>query len=167
MQYKLRKLKAEDQDRMLEWMHDKRVTEKLLKDFSSCEKSDCEKFISLAQKETEDVHFAISDETDLYMGTVSLKHIKNGEAEFAIVLHHDAWGHGYANYAMNKIIEIGFSCYNLDTIYWFVGRDNGRAVGFYEKHKYNKVEDVPAKYYEESGCSSEDLEKYIWYSISK
>ena len=42
------------------------------------------------------------------MGTVSLKHIKNNTAEFAIAIRKIAMGYGFASYAMNEIIQYGF-----------------------------------------------------------
>ena len=99
----LRKLEKKDAPLMLEWMHDPSVVENLNRNFGDLTIEDCEGFIAAAAADAEhfmlkfpeeemlkapagtasgagisSLHFAIADESDEYMGTVSLKNIDRG-----------------------------------------------------------------------------------------
>jgi diamine N-acetyltransferase len=142
---KLRKLELKDAELMLEWMHDPSVVKDLQADFASKTKIDCEYFITAAQDVSKDLHLAIVDDEDEYMGTVSLKHIENGSAEFAITVRRTAMGKGYSKWAMNEIIQIGFEKLNLLSIYWCVSPENKRAIRFYEKNGYQRIDAASLK----------------------
>ena len=88
-----------------------------------------------------------------------------GTAEFAIVVRSAAMGRGYAAYAMNEIIKIGFEKIGLQKIYWYVARENQRAVRFYDKNKYNRVEFPLGK--PEKIRMKNWSERYLWYMIEK
>ena len=75
----------------------------------------------------------------MYMGTVSLKHINNVNAEFAISIRRTAMGKGYARYAMMSILKMAGNYYGLDYVYWCVNPDNKRAIRFYEKNGYART----------------------------
>lgn len=79
--------------------------------------SDCESFISSSLKETNNLNLAIVDDNDTYMGTVSLKKIQNGVAEFGIVVRKQAMGKGYSKYGMDEIFRIGFEKLKLEVQY--------------------------------------------------
>lgn len=158
----LRELEIKDAPLMLEWMHDERVTGNLRGNFAAKTLDDCERFIESSVSES-NIHLAIVSDTDEYMGTVSLKCIENGSAEFAITIRFCAMGRGYSWFGMEEIIKKAFTEFNLDSVYWCVSRKNTRAVRFYDKHNFSEVLDVPdavLKRYE--GIS--DLK---WYSVLK
>lgn len=160
---KLRKLEIKDAPFMLEWMKDPDVTGKLKNDFGSKTMEDCERFIMESWNQEENLHLGITDGNDRYMGTVSLKGIDllRSCAEFAIAVRRGAMGKGYAGYGMAEILQIGWEERNLGMIYWNVRKDNVRAVRFYEKRGYKRINTAP-----ECGggggveISSEDL---FWY----
>lgn len=162
---KLRKLKLVDAPYMLEWMHDKSVVENMNRDFSVYTKEDCERFIINSLNDKNNVHLAIVDSNDEYFGTISLKNIDNinKNAEFGITLRKVAMGKGIASWAMKEIIQYGKETLRLERIYWCVSPENIRAVRFYDKNMYNRIE------YLDLGISAEyskDLiDKYIWYYI--
>lgn len=79
----MRKLEKRDANYMLEWMQDDDLIKYLKKDFKNMSIDDCERFIQNAKDMKAEIHRAIVDENNIYMGTVSLKHIKNGCAEIA------------------------------------------------------------------------------------
>lgn len=142
---------------MLEWMHDPSVVENLQANFASKTLNDCECFISSAQNLETDLHMAVVDAEDTYMGTVSLKHIGYDTAEFAITVRASAMGHGYSRFAMQSILEYGIRELELQEIYWCVSPANKRAVRFYDKNGYVRTDEIPnhlAKMY------SQEL---IWY----
>lgn len=157
----LRKLELKDAPLMLAWMHDKSVTEKLRTDFSSKTQQDAENFIRYSWTDQDNVNLAIVSDEDEYMGTVSLKYIENGSAEFAITVRAEAMGRGYSWFGMESIIEKAFNEYNLDSVYWCVSRENARAVRFYDKHNFHEVIDIPKNV----------LDRYVgienlkWYSV--
>lgn len=136
---KLRKLKKEDAPLMHQWMQDDNVTHYLRADFASKTETDCEDFIAAAQDETSNLHLAVVDDDDTYMGTVSLKNISDGKAEFAITVRAEAMGKGYASFGMNEIIRKGFDELGLESIFWNVLKDNHRAISFYDKNGYKQV----------------------------
>lgn len=92
---KIRKLEQKDAEYMYEWMHSDDVVEYLAQNFSEKTLQDCITFILEANgDESENLHRAICDDTDEYLGTVSLKHIdlKNKNAEYAISMRSKAMG---------------------------------------------------------------------------
>jgi len=158
----LRRLEIEDAPLMLEWMHDESVVGDLKTDFSSKTIEDCKEFINASVSE-KNVHLAIASDTGEYMGTVSLKNIEGGSAEFAIILRNKAMGHGYSWFGMEAIIKRAFDELSLESVYWCVSRNNIRAVRFYDKHNFHEIVDVPQKV----------LDRYLgvdnlkWYSVLK
>lgn len=159
----LRILETKDASFMLEWMHDDSVVHNLRTNFASKTIEDCERFIETAHCQTESLHLAIVNDNDEYMGTVSLKHIKNNTAEFGITVRKCAMGKGYSHYGMERIIKIGFESCGVNMIYWCVDLDNHRAVRFYDKRGYNRC-NAPA---EADDYSEEERKKFVWYCITK
>lgn len=158
----LRNLKIKDAERMLEWMHDPFVVEKLRTDFLHKTKDDCLRFIQNSCDD-ENLNYAIANDEDLYMGTVSLKHITSISAEFAITVHRDAMGKGYSLWAMKEVLNRGFRDFGLDEIYWCVAEDNHRALRFYDKNGFIRVDhnklSISADY------SESQVKSYVWYRI--
>jgi diamine N-acetyltransferase len=135
----LRRLKQSDAPLMLEWMHDEDVVHFMKADFQHKTLSDCEEFIKSAQDDSTNIHLAVADDNDTYMGTVSLKNIDDTSAEFAITMRKTAMGKGYAAEAMKQIIKKGFNELGLERIYWYVNPENKRAVRFYDKNGYQRI----------------------------
>ena len=158
---KLRQLKLTDAPYMLEWMHDKSVVEYMKADFSSKTIDDCKNFIHKAEIDKNNIHFAIADDNDEYMGTVSLKDIDDISAEFAITVRSCAMGKGYSRYGMSEIIKYAFDKLNLKYVYWYVKPDNQRAVRFYDKNGYKRVDNI--KEYVDSIDNPDS--NFIWYIV--
>ena len=159
----LRELKSQDAALMLEWMHDENVVSHLGTNFASKTIEDCRNFIAASQTDPDNLHLAITDDEDVYMGTVSLKHINkdSGTAEFAITICACAMGKGYSSFGMSTILKKGIEELGLTAIYWCVSQHNARAVRFYDKNGYTRTQAVPAhisQYYTEN--QHKDL---IWY----
>lgn len=160
---KLRRLEEKDATAMLEWMHDEDVIEYMQNDFMSKTLEDCKAFINDSYGK-HNIHLAIVNDFDEYMGTVSLKNIHNNMAEFAITIRRCAMGKGVSKFGMSKIVEIGIKKLHLKMIYWCVSPENKRAVKFYDKNGYDRIEpyniyDIK-KYY-----TSEQIEHYLWYEV--
>lgn len=149
---------------MLEWMHDESVVHHLGTNFMEKTLDDCQRFIQRANNTDTDLHLAICDDHDEYMGTVSLKHIHSGTAEFAITVRACAMGKGYSQFGMNAILKHGISQLNLDAIYWCVSQKNTRAVRFYDKHGYTRTPQVPKSI--SGSYTNEQLADFIWYVFS-
>ena len=158
---RLRKLMEKDAPLMLEWMHDRGVTQNLRADFSSRTLEDARRFIDHSQEDDKNLHLAVVSDRDEYMGTVSLKDLspRDGSAEFAIVVRSCAMGRGYAWFAMQEILRIAFCEQGLKRVYWCVSRENQRAVRFYEKHGFSVTSDPPERLLQQY-CKSGDL---AWY----
>lgn len=159
----LRKLKHKDAILMLEWMHDESVVGKLHTNFASKTLKDCENFIESSWNDKDNIHLAIASDTDEYMGTVSLKHIVDGTAEFAITVRAEAMGKGYSWFGMESIIEKAFNEYDMECVYWCVSKSNERAVRFYDKHNFHEALDIP----ENVKARYSDLSDLKWYSVLK
>ena len=97
------------------------------------------------------------------MGTVSLKQIENGSAEFAIVVRSEAMGHGYSWFGMETIIKKAFNELGLESVYWCVLKDNVRAVRFYDKHNFHEAFDIPQEILSRYG----EIKNLKWYSVLK
>ena len=135
----LRKLELKDAPFMLEWMHDGNVIGNLRTDFASKTIQDAEGFIEWSSNDKKNLNLAIASDEDEYMGTVSLKHIDNESAEFAITVRQKAMGKGYAKYGMEEIMKIAADDYGIKYVYWCVNPDNRRAIRFYEKNNFKRI----------------------------
>lgn len=158
---KLRALEQRDAPLMLEWMHDESVVHHLGTNFMEKTMDDCRRFIDWAGSTREDLHLAVTDAQDTYMGTVSLKHIHGGTAEFAITVRSCAMGKGYSRYGMAAILEKGLQELGLEAIYWCVSRHNARAVRFYDKNGYVRTQQVPQSILQ--AYTPEQNADFIWY----
>lgn len=161
----LRELKERDALLMLEWMHDEDVVRNLSANFANKTIEDAINFIKNSKNDKNNIHFAIANDEDEYMGTVSLKHIdlKKQTAEFAITVRKCAMHKGYSWFGMKKIIEKAFQEFNLESVYWCVSKSNLRAVRFYDKHKFHEVFDIS----DEILDRYKGIENLKWYSVLK
>ena len=160
----LRRLEPKDAPLMLEWMHDPSVVEHLQANFLSKTQEDCERFIANSLTDETNLHLAIADDADVYQGTVSLKDIHGGAAEFAITIRASAMGKGLSRAAMKEIIRIGFEEKGLDSVFWCVSPENKRAVRFYDKNGYVRV---PHDILPIRGYSDAMIRAYLWYRVTK
>ncbi len=159
---RIRKLNKKDAPYMLEWMHDCSVTRFLKKDFSGKTTDDCLKFIEGADDETVNLHLAVVNDADEYMGTVSLKQICHNTAELGIVMRKCAIGEGYASFCLKEIIAYSYRNRGIDEIYWCTDPENIRAVRFFDNNGFSRSE-VPEQAYKD--YTEEEREKYIWYCL--
>nr|WP_297705278.1 GNAT family N-acetyltransferase [uncultured Butyrivibrio sp.] len=163
---RLRHLELKDAPLMLEWMHDKSVVKDLNTNFGTKTIKDCTSFIEGSREVKENLHLAIVDDSDEYMGTISLKHIAERCAEFGIAIRTVAMGKGYAREAMDKMLEKAFSDYQLDKVYWCVDPKNERALRFYDKNGYKRVSFEKLGFLW-GGYSKAQIHRFIWYQIAK
>lgn len=160
---KLRKLELKDAPLMLEWMHDKSVVEDLRTNFLDKTLEDCECFIKHSWDDHNNANFAIVDDEDTYMGTVSLKNITKSSAEFGITVRSCAMGKGYSIWAMKEILRIAFEEKDIQMVYWCVSPDNKRAVRFYDKNEFERVDAKTLNMI--TGYTQEQIDAYIWYFV--
>lgn len=133
----IRSLVLDDAPRMLEWMQNADISHFFRFSNMIPTDSSVRAFIQNSNSTTHK-HFAVTDDNNEYMGTVSLKNIDpvNKNAEYAIALHMDAIGKGYAQYATDQILNIAFFQLNLHRVYLNVLSINHRAIRFYEKYGF-------------------------------
>ena len=133
-QFRLRKLEEKDLGGMLEWMHDPSINRWFRFDASRVTEESALQFIqnSFTDKNR---HYAVVDETDEYLGTISLEEIdiENGHALFAVSMRSCAVGTGAASSAAKELLHIAFEEMGLERVYLNVLSDNKRARRFYEK----------------------------------
>ena len=159
----LRKLEMKDAPFMLEWMHDRNVTEYLRTDFAAKTSMDVEEYIRHSWQDEVNMHMAITTDLDEYMGTVSLKYIENGCAEFAITVRSGAMGKGYSWFGMKSIIIMAFDVYGIEEVYWCVSRNNSRAVRFYDKHCFCETTSI----LQTALDRYKNISNLKWYSVKK
>lgn len=130
----IRRLECKDAALMLEWMHDKNITQNFRFPFERATLQSVTEFIdnSFSNKNR---HFAIVNESDEYLGTVSLKNIseENRSAEYAIVVRSIARGTEAATRATKDILYYAFDTLKLHKVYLNVLERNERARHFYIK----------------------------------
>lgn len=131
----LRELKECDAALMLDCLKDKDVNQYMNIDGSQMTIEDCKSFIRNSQKDFSSKHFAIVDNQNQWVGTISLKNIdlKTKASEYAIITSKEVHGKGIAFQATKEIIDYGFNVLNLNRIYLNVVQENIRANKFYLK----------------------------------
>ena len=160
---KLRDLELKDAPLMLEWMHDESVVGKLKGNFIEKTLADAESFILASANKKENIHLAIVSDEDEYMGTVSLKNVEDGSAEFAVAVRQKAMGKGYAWFALEEILNKAFAEYGLESVYWCIARTDERALRFCDKHVFHENVDIPEKVL----SRYKDMDNLKWYSVLK
>ena len=145
MKVQLRPLKSKDAPFMLEWMTDPEITRFFRFDASKISLESCLDYISRAQADPDTVHFAIVDEADEYLGTISLKDVdrEKQQAEYAISTRKKAHGSGAALEATQLILQYAFEELGLKRVYLNVLAENGRANAFYRKAGFRFVREEP------------------------
>lgn len=134
----LRKLDEKDAKGMLEWMKDTEINKNFRFSIDNKNLQNVLDFIRGAEivpSEGNSVHYAIADEADEYLGTISLKNFNmvDKNAEYAISLRAKAQGKGIASQATTTLLKIAFEDLNLERVYLNVLSDNKRAIRLYEK----------------------------------
>lgn len=137
---RLRSLVEKDAPFMLEWMHDPDVQKGFQKNMLSMTIQDAEKFcrdakISKHIENGDSIHYAITDDSGEYLGTISLKNIdlSNKCAEYAIILRKKAQDKGIACKATDEILYKAFNEFGLHRVFLSVLANNEAAVRLYEK----------------------------------
>ena len=125
---------------MLEWMHDEDVQQGFRKKLLDSTLSDAEAFCESSKFPEEltdgtDLNYAIVDDDDEYLGTISLKDIEisDGHAEYAIALRKCAQGKGIGFRATGLILKKAFLELGLHRVFLSVYEDNEKAVRMYER----------------------------------
>lgn len=135
---KLRKLMDSDAKGMLEWMEDPEINSNFRFSAENISKESVAAFIGKAIVQWEEgttLHYAIGDDNDNYMGTVSLKNIdkESSHAEYAISLRKCAQGKGLGEQATREVLKKAFEEWKLERVYLNVLSENLRAISLYEK----------------------------------
>ncbi|NLG03650.1 MAG: GNAT family N-acetyltransferase [Clostridia bacterium] len=146
---------------MLEWMHDRELCAGFRFDGSHATRESACQFIGQSMSET-NRHYAIVDEQDEYLGTISLKHIDENGAEYAIALRKKAISTGIAREATKELLRIAFDTLGLKMVYLNVLEDNTRAIKSYEKSGFLYREG------KDSTIQIKDVTKKLkWYVMEK
>ncbi len=136
----LRKLQEKDALFMLEWMKDPELNCFFQFDSESINQQSVYEYIRDAQNFINNRHYAVADDNDVYLGTISLKKIdiKNSNAEYAVSMTKRAIGTGASSFATRELLNIAFTELGLHKVYLNVFSDNLRAIRFYEKMGFHK-----------------------------
>lgn len=135
---RLRRLELKDANGMLEWMKDPEIMKYFRLDTKDASLENTRLFIAEAQKSFDaktSLNYAVTDELDEYMGTISLKNIdvQAMNAEYAICLRRVAQGKGLGKRATQEILRIAFEELGLNRVYLNVLSHNHGAIHLYQK----------------------------------
>ena len=161
--FRLRKLEQRDIPGMLEWMKDPELNRWFRFDAEKMTTEKAGSFIKGAFNESSR-HYAITDESDEYLGTISLEEIdrENAHALYAVSLRKKAIGTGAAMAATKELLRIAFDELGLERVYLNVLSANTRARRFYEKAGFRH-----------EGCFRKHLklrgewQDWEWYAVLK
>lgn len=160
--FHLRPLEEKDAPGMLEWMTDPEIVCFFRFDASAVTLKSCRSFIAEANRQENCLHYAIAEEADTYLGTISLKNITEADAEYAISTRSCAHGTGAAMTATREILKIAFQELGLKRVYLNVLAENGRANAFYRKAGFRFVKT------EKNAVMIRGQEKDLnWYEIER
>jgi diamine N-acetyltransferase len=158
----LRKICKKDAEYMLEWMSDPDLTRNFRFNAQNVSIESVIDFIDSAAIDSTNLHYAIADDEDEYLGTISLKGINHTDknAEYAIALRKKAIGTGIASEATRLILKIAFSELKLNKVYLNVLSENSRAIRFYEKFGFEYEGEFKDHIYVRN-----QLKSLKWYAI--
>ena len=131
---RLRDLKVSGIDYMWEFVEDEEISKNFIFTRYPYSKENIIDFIKNSWNNKDNIHYAISNEDNEYLGTISLKNVNyiDRNAEYAIIVRKEYWGTNISKLATLKILEYGFNTINLNKIYLNVLSTNIRAIKFYE-----------------------------------
>ena len=163
----LRALEEKDIDGMLEWMHDPEIQRCFRITMIERTREDVQHFIRSAVVKPidgKDIHYAIVNDDDEYLGTISLEHVNltSLNAEYAISLRKCAQGKGIAAWATKEVLRIAFEEFLFHRIYLNVLSDNQKAIRLYEKCGF-----VYEGMFRDHLSLGGDYKSLKWYSILK
>ena len=147
---------------MLEWMTDPSITCFFRFDAAAVTLDSCRSFIAHSGSRPDCRHYAIADGQDRYLGTISLKDIADGAAEYAISTRGCAHGTGAAMAATRQILQIAFEELGLRRVYLNVLAENGRANAFYRKAGFRFVREE-----KEAVTIRGEKKNLNWYEIER
>ena len=160
---KLRPLQIKDAEGMLEWMHNPDIAKNFRFNTSGQTLDKVKNFIENSFDE-ETKHYAVANENDEYLGTISLKAINREDktAEYAISMRACAIGTGAAAIATRELLKKAFYEMELNRIYLNVLSDNVRAQKFYEKMGFTYEGE-----FKQHICKNGEFKDLKWYAILK
>lgn len=162
MNIHLRALQEKDAPLMLEWMQEPSIACFFRFDASKMTEQSCKLFIESANKDEHSRHYAIADENDEYLGTISLKDIGDTSAEYAISTRKCAHGTGAAAQATQALLDIAFNELKLERVFLNVLTENFRANAFYKKAGFT------FEYTEKNAVEIRgEMKDLNWYVINK
>jgi len=130
----LRQLEEKDAPLIFEWVKDPDINQHFRFDSDAMTIDSVLGFIHKSQDISENAHFAIVDDTDEYMGTVSLKNIDKltKTAEYAIAIRKKAQRKGYGRKSSLMLLDYAFNTIDLNRVYLNVMSNNVDAINLYE-----------------------------------
>ncbi len=132
---RLRRLKTEDAIGMLEWINDIEINQFFTFAYRKFDMASVLQFINEANKTEVNHHYAVVDEEDIYLGTISLKNVDhiNRHAEYAIAMRKSMQGQGNGETASRMILDVAKYELKLHKVYLNVLTHNTVAIHLYEK----------------------------------
>ena len=163
MNIRLRRLEIKDEQYINEWMSNPAITRYFRFANAPLDAKQIHEFVRNSYSPL-NKHYAIVNEMDEYLGTVSLKNINAipNAAEYAIVLRSSVHGLGVSTVATDLVLHVAFDELRLNLVYLNVLKTNVNAFHFYERFGFTLDDD-----YRLIREPSELSKKLKYYSIRK
>lgn len=160
----IRQLELKDAEQMLECLNDSSNMKYLAIGEQKHSIDDCKSFVLKSQIDRFNKHFAIVDENNRWIGTVSLKNIDClvKQAELAIITASNVHGKGYAKRAIDEVLTYAFLQLGLNRVYLNVIDENISANRLYKKCGFSFEGTA-----REAIIVNKTLYNLNWYSILK
>jgi len=141
--FRLRKLEAEDEQRLFRLRSDKKVNEFIDRDdYKNIEDAhDFIKKINSGIETNENLLWGIADkESDQLIGTICLWNIDESisKAEVGFELMTEEQGKGIMNEILPQVLNFGFDKMNLKKIEGFAKEGNVRSINLMKKHNFKR-----------------------------
>ena len=160
----LRKLELKDVPFMLEWMRDPEINCFFQFSPETMTEDKAKDYILKSQNDTENINLAVTNDSDEYLGTVSLKKIdlKSRHAEYAVVMRKSVIGTGAGSFGLQSMLKMAFVELKLNKVYALVLDDNPRSYNYFLRNGF-KFEGELRQHLMHRG----KLKNVRWYSMMR
>ena len=137
---RIRPLRYEDLDILMEWDNDPELQRLTGRKFSA--EDEMTRWWESIEHDRSRLAVAIVDDSGRFIGDIELENVtwRAGEAELRIAIgDKSCWNRGYGTEALREIAQFAFAHLRLQSLYLRVSDKNLRAIRSYQKAGFRKV----------------------------
>lgn len=154
VQAKLRPLQLSDLDKVMTWVNDPEIVGNFQHFNRTISREEEQQYLERILASPTDKVYAIETEGGEYLGNVGLHQIylPSRNARFSIIIgNREHWGQGYAQKAIEQLLEIAFNQMGLHKVWGIVFEENEKNKHIYLDKLGFKVEGVLKEEYFHKG----------------